>query len=251
MQLDFHVLFIFFFTCSGGGGHSILQIENRVLCFLHCHLTQHCILSAKTFECVPHNASFTESLWATRPRHERYPFIWQCHLLSLPSPLWWWFLNECKTHLLVYLPLERPTEKAFELVVKTQIGCLNQKTRDCKVWSKVKSRLHLCSGWWHLSQFLHSCQWYSSFNKDNKLCEQLHYNDNAYFLSRYSLNINLYLLFNFSSPQNDNLVSLNYALKLPDFGILSNPNWDLPLCQERSDFGFSLVVVCSHHYSVL
>jgi len=42
-----------------------------------------------------------------------------------------------------------------------------------------------------------------------------------------------------------------YELKVPNFGIPSNPNWDLPLCQERSNFGFSLVIVRSHQYSVL
>lgn len=190
-----------------GEGWFYFTNRKSVFCFLHC------IMSAKMFECVPHNDSFTERLWATRPRHKLYPFKWQCHLLLLPSPLWWWFLIEYKTRLLVYLLLERPTEKAFELVIKTQIGCLNQKTFDCITRSKLKSCLHLCSWWWHLSQFLHSCQWYSSFNKDNKLCEQLRYYENAYFLPRYSFNMHLYFYFQLFRPTKwfNNLESIKYA----------------------------------------
>jgi len=40
-------------------------------------------------------------------------------------------------------------------------------------------------------------------------------------------------------------------VRLPNFGIPSNPNGNLSLCQQRSNFGFSLVIVSSHHYSVL
>lgn len=48
-----------------------------------------------------------------------------------------------------------------------------------------------------------------------------------------------------------NLRILNFRHQLPNFCISSNPNWDLPFCQERCNFRFSLVMVCSHHHGVL
>lgn len=48
-----------------------------------------------------------------------------------------------------------------------------------------------------------------------------------------------------------NLRILNFQHQLPNFCIPSNPNWDLPFCQERCNFRFSLVMVRSHHYGIL